>query len=163
MFPRMSPAMVGIRKSPRIAKGALMQTLRVCVRQRRCLCTPPRGYAPPWNPRPKACRLWTPALGLSRPKTHDKGRACPSTQPGEFHFPSTPDDQPCADWMCASTMPRWTVTQGALLPENPARDISLSRPMDDRLTGQARAAFRRCITSRSAAPAPCSRLRLCLP
>jgi len=153
--------------------GALMQTPWVCVRERRCLSTPPWSHAAPWNPRPKACRLRTPALGFSHPKTHDNGRACPLNLPGGIPSPSTPD-QPSAGWMGASAMPRWIGTQGALPPENPAPEISLSRPFDDlpslelRQAGllagplrqrvsaasQARAASRRCTTSRSTAPAP---------
>jgi hypothetical protein len=140
--------------------GALMQTLRVCVRQRPCLCTPPRGHAPPWNPRPKASRPRNPGPGFSHPCTHDKGRACPWTQPGGVPSPSTPDHGRCALGTLTSALPRWTGPEGALPPRNPARTISLSRPLDDRLAGQWRAAFRRCIPTptvgagRSAAPAP---------
>ena len=160
MFAQKSPAMVGASRLVKSPKGALMQTLRVCVRKRRCLLNPPRGYAPPWNPRPKACRLRTPALGFSHPKTLDNGRACPSTQPGGIPSPSTPD-KPCAGWMRASALPPWTGTQGALLPENPAREISLSRPLDDRLAGQRRAATRRCTASKDITPAPLSRVMPC--
>jgi hypothetical protein len=123
-FWRKSAAMVRVRSEAKSPKGALMQTPWVCVRQRRCLCTLPWGYAPPRNPPPKACRLWTPALGFSHPKTLDKGRACPLNLPGGVPSPSTPD-QPSAGWMRASAVPLWTGTQGALLPESPAPEISL--------------------------------------
>jgi hypothetical protein len=216
----MSPAMFGASRAAKSQNGALMQTLRVCVRKRRCLLKPPRGYGPPWNPRPKASRPqhpgswislpdtldngracpltqpggipspstpgqpsagwtrasalppWTgpqgallpenPAPGISCPGTPDNGRACPLTQPGGVPSPSTPD-QPSAGWMRASALPPWTGTQGALLPENPAPETSLSRPMDGRLAGQSRAAIRRRPTSRTMAPAPHYLAAPCLP
>ncbi len=138
-------------KSP---KGALMQTLRVCVRQKRCLCTPRMGRAAPWNPCPKASRPRHPGPGISSPSTHDKGRACPSTQPGGVPSPSTPDQRRSALGALTRALPRWTGPQVALPPWNPAREISLSRPIDDCLAGQPRAATRRRLPSRSATPAP---------
>lgn len=158
MFAQKSPAMVGASRIVKSQNGALMQTLRVCVRKRRCLLNPPRGYAPPWNPRPEACRLWTPALGFSHPKTLDNGRACPLTQPGGIPSPSTPargatPDKPCAVLIRA---------QGALLPENPAQETSLSRTLDDRCAGQRRTATRSRTASKGNTPAPLSRVVPCL-
>lgn len=132
--------MVHARRVVESQNGALMQTLRVCVRQRRCLCAPPRGYAPPWNPRSKASRPRHPGSEISIPDTLDIGRAYPLTQPGGIPSPSTPD-QPGAVWMRASALPLWTGPLGALLPENPAPETSLSRTLDDRCAGQSLAAI----------------------
>ncbi len=145
---RLSP-MFSARVAAESRNGALMQTLRVCVRQRLCLCSPPMGYAPPWTPRPKASRPRHPGPGISSPGTRDKGRACPLTQPGGVPSPSTPDQRRCAPGTPTSALPRWTSTKGALLPWNPAPEISLSGPLDDRLAVQARAALSRCTPTSS--------------